>query len=107
MILMTDGVPNANPGGACPSGGSTPWTGDIPVETNSLQDHNCPMYFAEQARLNNIRLYVIGLGYGVNQDYLRQVAQTGGGQAYFSASGGDLDLIFAEILNNIYVRLVE
>jgi secreted protein with Ig-like and vWFA domain len=80
----------------------------LPIGAAADNDaHRCPLYFAQQAANRGVAVYVIGLGYGVNSDYLRAVANMGGGQYYFSASGADLELIFAEILNNIFVRLVK
>jgi len=106
MILMTDGVPTANPGGNCTNG-------DAPNEAAMAEgaidnaNHRCPLWFAQQASNRGITLYVIGLGQGINRPYLQQLAKTGGGMAYFSSSETDLNLIFSEILNNIFVRLVK
>jgi hypothetical protein len=105
MILLTDGIPTANPGDACTN--ANPSYG-LPIGAAADNGHHrCPMYFAQQAANRGVAVYVIGLGYGVNSDYLRAVANMGGGQYYFSASGADLELIFAEILNNIFVRLIK
>lgn len=100
MIVMTDGEPNEQPGGACIAAGGPSWPGN----TNAA--HRCPLWFAQQAALNGVNLYVIGLGGGVNQDYLRTMAEFGNGQFYYSATGADLNQVFAQILSNIYVRLV-
>jgi hypothetical protein len=106
MILMTDGVPNASPGGSC-SNGPNVNAEALAAGASNNNAHKCPLYFAQEASRRGVTVYVIGLGYGVNGPYLEQVAQLGGGQYFFSASGGDLNLIFAEILNNIFVRLVK
>jgi len=102
MILLTDGMPNSTSYRyGCTSNNAPTWSG-----TNDAS-HRCPFYFAQLAAQNGITVYTIGLGFGVNRDYLREIARYGNGEAYFSASGGDLNLIFSEILNNIYVRLIE
>jgi hypothetical protein len=64
------------------------------------------LWFAEDAKAHGVILFVIGLGYGVNDALLKETATRGGGTYYFAASGADLDLIFDEILQNIYVRLI-
>ena len=95
MILLTDGIPNADPNGACDD--TNP--GNL-LPIGAAPDngaHRCPLYFAQQAAYRGVTVYVIGLGYGVNSDYLKAVAELGGGQYYFSASGADLDLIYNEI----------
>lgn len=102
LILLTDGEPNTvNWGGGCTTGNAPTWP-----DANDAY-HRCPLYFAQQAAQNGVIVYTIALGYGVDRDWLKQVAELGNGQAYFSASGGDLDIIFSEILSNIYVRLIE
>jgi hypothetical protein len=106
MVLLTDGVPNENPDGKCRTDGPG-WDGSIDDLDASQDDYDCPLYFAQQAAQNGVTVYVIGLGYGVQGDYLEKVAELGHGQYYFSASGADLEIIFSEILNNIFVRLVE
>ena len=105
MILLTDGIPNADPNGACDDNNPSNLLPIGAAADNGA--HRCPLYFAQQAANRGVTVYVIGLGYGVNSDYLKAVAEEGGGQYYFSASGADLELIFAEILNNIFVRLVK
>jgi hypothetical protein len=123
MILLTDGVPQppdsaypAHPssgsGHYCDSGYypyasapgavSTAFGGD----SGTLRGNDCMLWFAEDAKAHGVILFVIGLGYGVNDALLKETATRGGGTYYFAASGADLDLIFDEILQNIYVRLI-
>lgn len=103
MILMTDGMPNSvdySQISGCTSTTAPAW------ETNDAS-HRCSLYLAQQATEAGVTVYTIGLGFGVNRDYLKEIASLGNGQAYFSASGGDLKIIFNQILSNIYVRLIQ
>ncbi|NJN95954.1 MAG: VWA domain-containing protein, partial [Anaerolineales bacterium] len=119
IILMTDGSPNANPG-SCNGGGGRPdlWDGLLGTETDHFE---CAMYFAFLASEANVTLYTIGIGAGANRDLLTAMATgidpRGGGTPYthFVGKGGqyfpaakptDLDIIFDQILSNIYVRIV-
>jgi hypothetical protein len=95
MVVLTDGIPNQNPGGACTA--ANPNYG-LPIgAAPDNAEHRCPMYFALEGARRGVTTYVIGLGYSVNSDYLRAVAELGGGYYYFSASGADLELIFEDI----------
>ncbi len=99
MILLTDGSPNANPGGHCADDPSL-WP------YNSDPDFDCVMYYANKARDANTVIYTIGLGNGVEPELLQAVADETHGTYYFAPSPRDLDGIFNQILSNIYVRLI-
>jgi len=102
LILLTDGNPNSTSfGNGCSSGSAPPWP------SNNNASYRCPLEYAQKAASAGITVYTIGLGFGVDRDWLKEVARLGNGQAYFSASGGDLNIIFNQILSNIYVRLIE
>ncbi|MCK6627125.1 MAG: VWA domain-containing protein [Anaerolineae bacterium] len=119
IILMTDGSPNNNPGSCNGSGGRPDlWDGLLGTED---PDFECAMYFAFLASEANVTLYTIGIGAGANRDLLTAMATgtdpRGGGTPYthFVSKGGqyfpaakptDLDLIFDQILSNIYVRII-
>ncbi|GIK40026.1 MAG: hypothetical protein BroJett011_38590 [Chloroflexota bacterium] len=108
MILMTDGSPNDNPGNCNGSGGRPDlWDGLLGTEE---PDYECAMYYAYLAALNNVPLYTIGIGAGINSDLLNAMA-TGTdpsdnhdyffgacGQYYSAAKPSDLDAIFEAIL---------
>jgi hypothetical protein len=115
IVLMTDGSPNQSV--TCP--GSYEWRGRFAADTAS---YNCSMYFASQAADNNVTVYTIGIGSGVNRELLTAMAtgtdpnpKPGDNGFYFEGKNGeyfpaaqpdDLDLIFEKILSNIYVRIV-
>ncbi len=102
LILLTDGNPNSTSwGNGCSSSTAPAWP------SNNNADYRCPLEYAKKASQAGITVYTIGLGFGVDRDWLKEVARQGNGQAYFSASGGDLNIIFNQILSNIYVRLIQ
>jgi Mg-chelatase subunit ChlD len=47
----------------------------------------------EEAKANNIVIYTIGLGSGVNQTLLNKIAETTGGKYYFASDASELELI--------------
>ncbi|MBC8254475.1 MAG: VWA domain-containing protein [Ardenticatenia bacterium] len=100
MILLTDGSPNCNPGGACDDDPSL-WP------FNNDPDFDCVMYYAQKARQAGTVIYAIGLGNGVEPELLQAVADETQGVYFFAPSPKDLDAIFTEILSNIYVRLIQ
>jgi Flp pilus assembly protein TadG len=100
MILLTDGSPNDNPGGACDDDPSL-WP------YNNDPDFDCVMYYARKARQTGTVIYTIGLGNGVIPELLQAVADETQGMYYFAPSPKDLDNIFDQILANIYVRLIK
>lgn len=119
IILMTDGSPNANPNNCNGSGGRPDlWDGLLGTED---ADFECAMYYAFLASEANVTVYTIGIGAGANRDLLTAMA-TGtdprngetpythfvgkGGQYFPAAKPTDLDIIFDQILSNIYVRIV-
>lgn len=114
LILMTDGSPNQDV--SCPGGYK--WRGEF----GGGRPYDCAMYFAQQAADNNVTVYTIGIGAGVNIELLTAMA-TGkdpnpkagddgfyfegrGGQFYHAVQPNDLDAIFEDILSNIYVRII-
>jgi Flp pilus assembly protein TadG len=123
LILLTDGMPNGNPGSCNPNDtGQDLWDGLIGPDDDNFE---CAMYYAWQAAENNVTVYAIGLGAGVNGDLLTAMAtgvdprggvlNDGNDVTYFNGRGGtyenaatpeDLDQIFSNILSNIYIRIV-
>ena len=105
LIVTTDGVPNDTPGGVCDSAGPS-YSGSI-ASGGTQAGYDCVIYFADQARQRGVTVFVIGIGFGVDQPFLEEAARVGGGNYYFTATGADMSQIFADILSNIYVRLIE
>jgi hypothetical protein len=105
LVLITDGVPNHTPiGVTCDplnAGGVT-----YNNTYNGSSYYDCVLNYAEMAANKGITVYAIGLGFGVDGEFLAQVAALGNGQYYQAGSPSDLDLIFDEILTNIYVRII-
>jgi len=117
VVLMTDGSPSATTG--CP--GSYIWRGRV-GGGGSNNDYDCAMFYASQAADNNVVLYTIGIGAGANKELLTAMAEgtdpnpvAGDDGFYFNSKGGkyfpaakpsDLDSIFQQILENIFVRIV-
>lgn len=102
MILMTDGMPNSTSyGSGCTSSSAPEWPG------GNNASYRCPLYYAQEAARNGVTVYVIGVGFGLDVDYLKKIAEYGNGKAYVNVSPGDLDRVFAEILSNIYIRLIQ
>jgi hypothetical protein len=98
MVLLTDGVPNVNPGGVCDD--------DPNLWPNGGGPHDCGIYYAKKAAEAGVVIYTIGLGNGPDIPWLQAIAEETKGQFYQAPSPNDLDLIFDEILSNIYVRLI-
>jgi hypothetical protein len=99
MIVLTDGSPNNNPGGC----GNDP-VYNFPLENDD--DFDCVIYYAGKALESNVVVYTIGLGDGARGDLLEMAAQTARGEYFFAPTPDDLDAIFDQILQNIYVRLI-
>jgi hypothetical protein len=90
MLLNTDGIPNQTPNGPCQTDGPS-WPGEL--VNSQPADLNCPLYFAQKAAEAGVQVYVIGLGYAIDETYLQEVARTGNGQYYFIADGADLNTV--------------
>jgi hypothetical protein len=111
MILLTDGVANYWPGytTGCPIGSCC--EEDLYQPNDGNLDENraadCVMYYTQRARNSSIVVYTIGLGIGADGDLLQAVADETSGQYYFAPRAEDLDRIFQEIADQIFLRLVE
>ena len=100
MILMTDGQATHRPADSpCDDDGDVyPFDDDL--------NNDCVAYFAEEARDNGIVIYTIGLGTGADKDLLRYVADLTGGR-YYPATRDNLDDIFDELYERIFIRLIK
>jgi Flp pilus assembly protein TadG len=109
IVLLTDGAPtNSDPGDndECRAWGASnpaPYEG-FPLTDNKFE---CIMYYAEEAAAHGVIVYPIGLGVGADRDLLAAVADVTHGQDYYVLSASQLDIIFDEILANIYIRLIK
>jgi len=106
MILMTDGVANRIDGlpSDCYAEDNWPYnTGNTTVD----RAKDCVIYYADQAATSGVIIYTIGLGAAADVQLLRAVADRTGG-AYFTANTPEqLDQIFDDILDRIFLRLVK
>jgi hypothetical protein len=109
MILLTDGIANQYPGcsswpcDSCKKSVDccqTDWWDGPPPE-------DCVIYYANQARDQGVIIYTISLGYAADRDLMKAVAKTTGGVEYFAPTGDQLDAIFQEIADRIFLRLIE
>jgi uncharacterized repeat protein (TIGR01451 family) len=93
MILLTDGVPNVIPGGL-------PVCDDDPnLWADGGPPYDCGIYYAQRAAERGVVIYAIGLGPGVDTEFLSAMAAETGGAYYASPSVEDLDLVFDDILS--------
>jgi hypothetical protein len=108
VILMTDGVPNRYPG---KSGQQACYEEDLwPDNSGSeaeIRARDCVIYYAREAKTKGIAVFTIGLGLNVDQELLAEVARTTGGEAFLAERAEELEAIFQEIANRIFLRLVE
>ncbi len=93
MIVLTDGSPNQNPGGACDD--ANLWNGDIAAGDN---DYDCAIYYAKEAADNEVVVFTIGIGDTVNPDFLTAIAT---GRDPHSTSGVGEEVLF-EACNGYY-----
>jgi hypothetical protein len=110
MILLTDGVANRWPGySKCGSGSCC--AEDLYKPNSGSNDENkaadCVIYYSQIANNNSIVVYTIGLGLGADGDLLQAAADETGGLYYFAPRAQDLDYIFQQIADQIFLRLVE
>ncbi|MEM7034509.1 MAG: VWA domain-containing protein, partial [Chloroflexota bacterium] len=94
LIVFTDGVPNETADGDCDDPNDPDAQTWLP---NNNGAHRCPLWFAKKAADYGVSVYVVGLGNGVEKDYLRELARIGNGQFYFSETGADIHQIMTEV----------
>jgi hypothetical protein len=111
MILMTDGVANEDPGGVCDNAAYADlWPPDNYEGSGSDEAaKDCVIYYGQIAAQNNVTIYTIGLGNGVDTEILEAVATLPGsdGEYFAAASAAQLDGIFDAILKSVSVRLIQ
>ncbi len=107
IVVMTDGAPtDSSPGD---NSECTVAPNPKPYDTYPTGDDkfDCIMYYAQQAANHGVIVYTIGLGAGADSDLLKAVADLSHGTYYYAPSAAQLNLIFDQILANIYVSLVQ
>ena len=103
MVLMTDGQANQVPNTECYQEDLWPDSG-LPTQWERAKD--CVIYYAQEAANNSIVIYTISLGAQADIELMQRVAELTGGEHYYAPSAQDLDQIFQEIADHIFLRLV-
>ncbi|MCK9485507.1 MAG: VWA domain-containing protein [Dehalococcoidia bacterium] len=87
IVLLTDGIPN--------------------LPTNTTQGQNYAQQQAQLAADAGIRIYVIGLGDGVDHTFLQQIASIGSGVYLDAPEPSDLQAAFRTIADLAQARLAQ
>jgi hypothetical protein len=108
MILMTDGVPNVWPGGPNADCHQDPdlWPHES-GDPNENKARDCTIYYADKAKIAGVAIFTIGLGENVDMPLLDEVARRTGGYSFEAKRAEELNAIFDEIANRIFLRLIE
>ncbi len=112
LVLLTDGVPNqyctnasaySTPGTACTSGSATtPAT--CPASSTGITHSNTQAQAAKDAK---IIVFTIGLGSGVLDCILQDIATIGGGTYYKAPTAAQLDDAFRAIAAETHIALTQ
>lgn len=106
MIVMTDGETNTLSGVDSICYAQQLWpirTGDL----NRDRAKDCAIFYARQARDNGIVIYSITLGATADTELMAAVAETTGGVHRHAPRPEQLDTIFDELYERIFLRLVQ
>ena len=106
MIVMTDGETNTLSGVDPICYAEERWpirTGDL----NRDRAKDCAIYYAMQARNNGIVIYSITLGATADIELMAKVAEITGGIHRHAPRPEQLDTIFDELYERIFLRLVQ
>jgi hypothetical protein len=106
MIVMTDGETNTLSGVDSICYAQQLWpirTGDL----NRDRAKDCAIFYARQARDNGIVIYSITLGATADTELMAAVAETTGGVHRHAPRPEQLDAIFDELYERIFLRLVQ
>lgn len=106
IVLMTDGESNHITGvePACYAQDYyQPNTGDTTID----RAKDCVIYYSRLARDRNVVVYTIGLGSSADHALLGKAAELAGGMYFPAPSASDLDEIFQQIADQIFLRLVQ
>jgi hypothetical protein len=117
MVLMTDGQANTYPncysqGGSCAQSCvheccmEDLWVPDDPDEEEYPCANDCVMYYAQQAQNNAIVIYTISLGWSADREMMEAVADPTGGFHRWAPNPDQLNAIFDELYERIFLRLI-
>jgi Mg-chelatase subunit ChlD len=101
MVLITDGQANE----ADPEASNV--RADMWPPYNTVDDKDHVIAYAYQARERAILIYSISLGLDADRELLEEAANITYGGYYHAVTSEELDEIFQEIADNIFLRLVE
>jgi hypothetical protein len=106
LVFMTDGETNVLSGidPVCYAQDYWPQNGS---DTTINRSKDCAVYYARQARNNGIVIYSITLGDGADIELMQFIAELTGGVHRHAPRPEQLDPIFDELYNRIFLRLVE
>ena len=102
MIVMTDGQANITPNSACYSDSNRQW-----LDGAGTRPQDCVIYYAYEARDNNVIVYTITLGVSADFELMQAVADMTGGVHKNADRPEKLPEIFEELYELIFLRLVE
>ena len=105
MIVMTDGRANQVPNSECYSDPARQWVNSDGSAGTNAQD--CVIYYAYEARNNNVVVYTITLGSGADFDLMQAVANMTGGVHRNADRPEMLPAIFEELYKLMFLKLVE
>jgi Flp pilus assembly protein TadG len=110
LVLMTDGQANMYP--SLPSGygncySDNLWPDQAGESTSQRRGRECVAWFAQQARNAGVVVYTIGLGASADHELLQYTAELTGGYYYVAPDAKDLDAIFEDLYERIFLRLID
>ncbi len=106
MVFMTDGEANMIDGTSPVCYAQDYWPKNT-GSTNIDRAKDCTVYYARQARNNGIVIYSITLGDGADIEVMQYIAELTGGIHRHAPRPEQLNPIFEELYNRIFLRLVE
>jgi hypothetical protein len=106
LVFMTDGETNVLSGIDSVCYGQDYWPQNG-LGTTIDRSKDCAVYYARQARNNGIVIYSITLGDGADIELMQYIAELTGGVHRHAPRPEQLDPIFDELYNRIFLRLVE
>jgi len=107
MVVMTDGQANRYPDADYPD--PECWEEDLWEDigdANIDRAADCVVHFAQEARDNAIVVYTISLGESADRELMTEVAELTGGFQRGADSRDELDKIFDELFERIFLRLI-